>query len=252
MAVGNTGLAAGMERQVSAPNQFKAFVKRYFFFGMSLVLSGLIVAGFSRTVDRNLFHATPSRPLLLWIHGTAFSLWLLFFAVQSALVSVRNVSLHRLLGWFGAGLAALMVTVGFAVTVLMTRFDIQVLHQQDAGVFISIPFTDMVLFGSLVGLAIYWRKRTDLHRRLLFIATCELMDAGIGRFDFFFNHALFYPALDGLIVLGMVRDLVVEGRIHRVYFYVLPVMMAIQGLATYAWRVNPSWYQAFTHAVLGL
>ena len=252
MAFGNAGVATGIQREVSAPNRFKAFVKRYFFFGMSLVMAGLVVAGFSRTVDHSLFHANPPRPLLLWIHGAAFSMWLLFFAVQTALVSVRKVSVHRLLGWFGAGLATVMVVVGVAVTVVMTRFDAQVLHQPEAAQFVAIPFSDMIVFGSLVGLAIYWRKRTDFHRRLLFMASCELMDAGVGRFDFIFNNNLFYPALDLLIVMAMVRDLVVEGRIHRVYFYVLPVMMAIQGFAVYAWRMNPVWYQGFTKAILGL
>jgi hypothetical protein len=252
VAIGNAGVAAGLQREVNAPNPFKLFVKRYFFFAMSLVMGALIAAGFSKTVDRGLFHATPPRPLLLWLHGAAFSAWVVLFAAQSGLVSVRKVSVHKLLGWFGAALAATMVVLGFAVTVVMTRFDISILHQADAGTFIAIPFADMVVFGTLVGLAIYWRKRTDLHRRLLFIASCELLDAGVGRFDYIFNHNLFYPVLDGIIVLGMVRDLVVEGRIHRVYFYVLPVMMVIQAFAVYAWRVNPSWYQAFTKLVLGM
>jgi hypothetical protein len=110
----------------------------------------------------------------------------------------------------------------------------------------------MMVFGPCVAMAIYWRKKPDYHRRLIFIATCELMDAAVGRFDFFFNHSLFYPALDLLIVFGMLRDWVVEGRVHKVYLYTLSAMIVVQSLATYAWRANPPWWQNITHAILGL
>jgi hypothetical protein len=109
----------------------------------------------------------------------------------------------------------------------------------------------MIVFGVCIGLAIYWRKRPEYHRRLIFIASCHLMDAAVGRFEFVFNHNLFYPILDLLMVLGMVRDRVVDGRVHKVYLYALPPMIVVQSLAVYAWRVNPVWWQRITHAILG-
>src|SRR6202020_3645431 len=96
-----------------------------------LVLAGLVVWGFSHTVDANLFHAKPARPLVLWMHGAVFSTWVLFFIAQSALVRVHKVSVHRTLGWFGAALATLMVVLGCTVAIVMTRFDIAMLHQKD-------------------------------------------------------------------------------------------------------------------------
>ena len=217
---------------------------------MSFVLAGLVVWGFSRTVDDHLFHANPPRPLLLWVHGTAFATWIIFFILQSALVRVRKVSVHRFLGWFGAVLAPAMVVLGFTVAIVMTRFDTAVLHQTGIESFLSIPFADMVIFGACMALAIYWRKKPEYHRRLIFIASCQLMDAAIGRFDFFFNHNLFYPALDFLIALGMIRDWVVDGRIHKVYLYAIAPLIVVQSLAVYAWRLNPAWWQGITHAIL--
>ena len=252
VAIGNTAVARSVRADAGAASRLRAFLSRYFYLTMSLVMMGLVVWGFSRTVDVNLFHASPPRPFLLWLHGAAFSTWLIFFASQSALVSVRRVSVHRLLGWFGAGLAALMVPLGVVIAVIMARFDMVVLHQKNTDAFLSIPFYDMILFGTCVGLAISWRKQPELHRRLLFIATCSLMDAAIGRFDFWFNHNLFFPFLDGLIILGAVRDQIVDGRIHKVYLYALPPMMAAQALAVYMWRGNPAWWQGITHAILGL
>jgi hypothetical protein len=251
VAIGDAGIAGPIEKEARPAKQLKTLLGRYFYFCMLLAMAGLVAWGFSRTVDANLLHANPPRPLLLWMHATAFSAWIIFFIFQSTLVRLRKVSLHRFLGWFGAGLATVMIPLGFTIAVIMARFDTVVLHQQGADAFLSIPFADMIIFGPCVALAIYWRKRSEYHRRLLFIATCQLMDAALGRFDFWFNHSLFYAGLDFLIVLGMVRDWVVDGRVHKVYLYALPPIVVLQSLAIYAWRVNPGWWQAITHAVLG-
>lgn len=250
MATGSAAVAVRAVRQATAANRLQTFLGRYFYFCMSLVIAGLVVWGFSRTVDKNLFHAHPPRPLLLWIHGAAFSTWVVFFIAQSALVRVRQVSVHRLLGWFGAGLAATMVVLGFTIAVVMARFDTFVLHQKGGDAFLSIPFEDMIVFGTCMALAIYWRKKPEYHRRLVFLATCALMDAAFGRSDFIFNHNLFYPCLDLLIVLGMLRDWIVDKRVHRVYWYALPSMIALQSLSVYAWRANPGWWQAITHPIM--
>ena len=229
----------------------RVFLTRYFYLSMSLVFAGLVVWGFSRTVNASLIHANPPRPLLLWFHGAAFSTWVVFFITQSALVRVRKVSVHRLLGWFGAGLAAVMVVLGFSIAPIMTRFDMVVLHQTDVAQFIAIPFYDMIAFGALIALAIYWRKKPDYHKRLVFIASCGLMDAAVGRFAFIFDNSLFFPALDCLILLGVGRDLVVDGRVHKVYRHALPLLIIGQGIAVYLWRVNPAWWQGITRAILG-
>jgi hypothetical protein len=250
VAIGNAALAAGIEKEASSTTRFKAFLGRYFYLCMSLVLAALVIVGFSRTVNANLFRANPPRPVLLWLHGAAFSMWVVFFIAQSALVRARKVSVHRLLGWFGAGLATVMVVLGLTIAVVMTRFDTVVLQQKGVEAFLSIPFVDMMVFGSCIAMAIYWRKKPEYHRRLVFIASCQLMDAAIGRFDFMFNHSLFYLALDCLIVLGVARDWVVDKRVHKVYLYALPSLMVVQSLAIYAWRVDPKWWQGITQAIL--
>lgn len=251
MAIGNAGVAASIAKEASATKQFKTWLSRYFYLSMSLVLAGLVLWGFSRTVNTNLFHANPPRPVLLWFHGAAFSTWIVFFIAQSALVRTRKVSVHRLLGWFGAALAAVMVVLGLTIAVVMTRFDTLVLHQKDVEPFLSIPIVDMIIFGSCVGMAIYWRKKPEYHRRLILLGSCQLMDAALGRFDFMFNHDLFFPALDVLIVSGMARDWAVDGRVHPVYRYGLPAMIVLQSFAMYVYRVNPVWWAAVTRVVVG-
>jgi len=224
---------------------------RYFYFAMSLLLAALVVDGFKRTVNDHLFHPAIPRPFILWIHGAAFAGWVIFFIGQSTLVRVHKVSWHRSMGWFGAGLATVMVPLGVVTAVIMARFDAVQLHMSDAAAFLSIPFYDMIAFGVLIALAIVWRTKPELHRRLIFIATCGLMDAALGRFDYLFDHNLFFYCLDLLILLGVGRDLLVDRRVHKVYLYALPLLIVGQSLAVYMWRSNPSWWQGITHVIMG-
>jgi hypothetical protein len=110
----------------------------------------------------------------------------------------------------------------------------------------------MIIFGACMALAIYFLKRPEYHRRLIFMASCQLMQAAFVRFNYIGYHDLFYPALDVLIVAGNSRDIVVDGRVNRVYLYVFPAMILLQAWATYLVRVNPSWWHAATQEILGL
>lgn len=225
-------------------------VDKYFYFAMSLLFAVIVVWGFSRTVNESLFHATIPRPLILWFHGAVFSSWIVFFIFQSVLIRTRNVRWHRFFGWFGAALGTAMVPLGIATAIVMGRFDTYRLHQTDAEPFLIIPFFAMAAFGTLVALAIAWRRNRELHRPLLFMATCMLLDAPLDRFDFLFDHNLSFFCLDIIIGLGVVRDLVVNRRIHRVYFMATPVLGVAQSSVLLIWRGEAGWWIRIAHAIL--
>jgi hypothetical protein len=226
-------------------------VDRYFYFFLSLLIAGIVVAGFSRTVDRFLIHAAPPRPVLLWIHGAAFSAWVVFFILQSALVRVRKVSVHRTLGWLGVALGAMMVTLGTVIAVVMGRFDALQLHQPDPA-FLSVPFFDMLAFGTLFGLAILWRGKPEMHRRFMVLATCGLLDAAFGRYDYLFNHSVFFLGVDAVMLLGVARDLLVDGRVHKVYLYGIAAVVVGQSVTIYLWRGAPGWWVSMCKEILGI
>jgi hypothetical protein len=251
VATGSAAVPAPIAREERSTKRVKRFLGRYFYLCMSLVMAGVAGWAFGPTVDARLLHANPPRPPLLWFHATIFLAWMVLFVAQSALVRVRMVSVHRALGWFGAALAAAMVVSGFIVSVGMLRFKIAVLHRKTVVSFLSILWCDMIIFGACMALAIYFRKRPEYHRRLVFMATCQLMQAAFVRFHYIGYHDLFYPALDLLIVAGILRDLFVDGRANRVYLSIFPAMIVLQAGATYLERVNPNWWQAATHSILG-
>lgn len=250
MAVGSAAVATRSQPDMN--RGLKNFLSRYFYFSMALLMSGLAVWGFGRTVEGRLLHAAPPRPLLLWFHAAVFSAWIVLFIAQSALVRVRKVAIHRLLGWLGAAIAATMIVSGFVVSVVMLRFEMTVLHRANVASFLSILWCDLIVFAACMAAAIYFRKRPEYHRRLVFLATCQMMQAVFVRLPYIGQHNLFFPALDGLIVAGLLRDLVVDGRFNMVYRYAFPAMIVLQAWAAYLERVNPSWWRAATHTILGL
>ena len=200
------------------------FSRHSFYFFMSLLIAIVVFYGFSRTVSAGLMHPPSPRPTVLYFHAVIFTTWVLFFIVQSALVRMRNVRLHGQLGWFGLALGASIPIVGIATTIAMGRLR---LHEgrTDTPQFLIIPFFDMMVFTVAFGLAFYWRKKPEFHRRLSLVATCSLTAAAFGRFPTnLIPHYWFYAGVDSLILLGVLRDLHVAKRIHSVYLYALPLL----------------------------
>ena len=202
------------------------FLEKYFYFGMSLLIAVVVVYGFSHTVDKNLLHPAVARPFLLYIHTAIFCGWVIFFIVQTALVRIRNVQLHRRIGWFGAALGVAIPFMGISTAITMARFKITQLHSPSTPVESDLlaPFFDMIAFTVPFSLAMVWRKRMDYHRRLILIASCALTSAAFGRFPIMPSD-FFYAGVDALIFLGVIRDLIVDRRIHPIYLYGLPTLI---------------------------
>ena len=226
---------------------------QYFYLFMSLLIVAVILYGFSFTVGKNLIHPAIPRPWILYVHAAVFSSWLVFFVLQSTLVRSRKVQWHRRLGSFGVALGTLIPVVGVSTAVVMTRFDTARLHITDAESFLVVPLFDMVCFTSTFPLAVYWRKKPELHRRLMLVATCALTAAAFGRFPArILPGYLFYAGVDLLILLGLVRDLIVHRAAHRVYLFILPPFILGQTIVTYIAYHNVSFWLRIAHALLGL
>lgn len=253
MATEQVGFAVKAKRPgIAKASGLSRFLSKYFYFCMSLLVAAVVVNGFSRTVDHNLIHATPVRPWLLWVHGSVFSGWVAFFIFQSALVRTHKVKLHRLTGWFGAGLGAVIPVLGISTAMVMDRFNVLTFHlPAGAASFFAIQALDMVSFTTAFWLAVLWRGKPEFHRRLVLIATCALTSAAWARWPHS-SVPLAYCGVDGLIMLGVVRDLIVNRKIHAVYRYALPMLIVLQTVMVELWLRHPAWWEKATETIVGL
>src|SRR6202043_1042610 len=73
-------------------------MERVFYSGMAVLLCVCIYIGFSPTYfQAGVLRAAPPSPIL-HVHGAVFTLWMLLFLVQAALISAHRVKWHRSLG----------------------------------------------------------------------------------------------------------------------------------------------------------
>ena len=230
-----------------------ALLDRYFYLLMALVIACVVLAGFSRTIDKKLIHPDIPRPFVLYLHAAVFSAWVAFLIVQSALVQSGRVRWHRTLGWFGLGLGTATFVVGIRTAITMARFNIVHYHARYADLSLLISFYDIVAYGIPFALAVLWRKRPEFHRRLMFIATCALTSAAFGRLPIpphVRPSVFFYSCVDVLIFLGFVRDWLVNRRIHPVYLCALPASILCQVAVVHAiYSHSPTWLR-IAHSIL--
>ena len=89
------------------------------------------------------------------------------------------------------------------------------------------------------------------HRRLMLIATCVLMGAEFGRMPIMHSPLYFYGGVDGLILLGALRDLAVSRRIHTVYLIAIPLLVAGQMAVAQIFLHRSSLWIRIAHRLLG-
>src|SRR2546429_8924204 len=67
--------------------------------------------------------------------------------------------------------------LGLVVASSRTADGLRADHGVPPLVFLAVPLVGMVVFGLLIAAALYWRRRSPLHKRLVLIATLELVTA---------------------------------------------------------------------------
>ncbi|WP_291788042.1 hypothetical protein, partial [Cecembia sp.] len=92
-----------------------------FYLIITILLLLFVLIGFSRTFYLRPFFEQPERwqldqlPLVYVIHGIVLTAWFMLLVLQSALINLRKVSIHRKLGFAMAFLAVLVVFTGVQV-----------------------------------------------------------------------------------------------------------------------------------------
>ncbi len=214
---------------------------------MGIVAFALVAFGFGPAIMNPGLRKAPIS-LAVAAHGIIFTAWLVLFLVQTLLIGAGKARVHRQLGFVGVALAILMIVTGYNGAVAMVRRGYDLSGQLNAAAdpigLLGFQLGDLLAFGILVGAAIVYRKRSEVHERLMLLATVgPLMGAPLAHI---YGH---YPLLQSkgppiivpLVVLystHAIYDLLARRRIHPVSVWV-PIALFVWASLRAA-VINPS------------
>ena len=226
---------------------------RRLYIWFAILMPIIVLMGFARTYYLKGFFDTPAIPgLLVHLHGAVMTSWVILFMVQVWLVSSRRVRVHQRLGKIGAGLAILVVLVG--VTTGIASAARGATPEPPPLQFLVIPLGDMLLFALLIGTALYFRRRMDIHKRLMLVAAVNLLTPAIARipFNFIINGGppVFFGLTDLILVACVAIDTVKNRKLHPAFLWGTLLVILSQPLrillaGTETWIQFATWLVGF-------
>ena len=214
-------------------------VDRWFYIGMAICTIIVIVLGFTPSLVNTAARKAPPTPLAA-VHGIVYAAWLLVFLAQTTLVATRRISVHRLLGTAAVFLAPLMIVLGYATAITMARrgFDLSGdLHiEADPLLGLVNPFGDLLLFGILVAAGYLYRHRSDIHKRLMLLATVGgLMPAPLAHL---IGHFPRLNAMPPIIVVPLALFLFASAAYDRVSLGHMHPVSLWGAVAIFVWQLS--------------
>ncbi len=231
--------------------------ERRFYMAMTLALLATVLAGFSRSFYvRPLFpdHPSPSEAVFYW-HGAVFTAWFLLLISQSVLISTGRVAVHRALGRAGGVLAGVMIVFGSYVALVASAREGGFIEVPIPPLnFLVIPLADMLIFGTLAGIAIAKRNVAQTHKRLMLIASISIIDAAVARLPFDFIEAggplVFFGVQDLFLLAIVIWDFASRGRLHPATLWGSVLLVVSQPIRL--WISSTEGWLAFAAAAVEL
>ncbi len=196
-----------------------------FFLAMSGLLLLILLVGFSRTLYLRLFFEAPPIPSYLHVHGAMVTAWFVWLIVQASLVNVNRIDVHRRIGMLGAVIGAALIPAGLMATLqFVQRLPEIGLPFEQAPWFISwivwANFHMLLGFVAFLGTALLLRRRTNVHKRLMLLATISLMPPPLARIaqnlGWMLEQETTFVTVTWLLLLVpiLIYDLATARRVH--------------------------------------
>ncbi|PTW45983.1 hypothetical protein C8J25_106236 [Sphingomonas faeni] len=196
--------------------------ERRFFLGMAIAIAVTVIFGFTLNAAR--MHWTfLELPLQVHLHAAAFLAWIILYVVQNWLVVRGSITRHRQLGVLGAVIATSMVVLGIVTTVAAVQQH-RVPPFFPPGIFLVLDVLGVIGFGILTAWAIALRKQAAWHKRLMLCGTILVMSPALGRILPMpllgqFAPLAVFASMAVYVIVGMIFDLRLRGKIHPAYYW---------------------------------
>lgn len=155
-----------------------------FFIVLAAALIVAVLVGFGPTFYfKPFFNNPPVARSIIYVHGFVMSAWVLLFTVQVYFISSKRIKLHQKLGIAGVGLAIIVFITGIMVAIAAAKFGTAAAPPNIPPLeFMIVPFGDMIVFAILFGAAVYYRKNSPNHKRLMLLTVINFLPPAIARF----------------------------------------------------------------------
>lgn len=206
-------------------------LQRRIFVPLALFITLIAFVGFWPTYFGKLLAGTVSAPLIIHIHAAVFVLWLALFITQAVLAASGLRALHIKLGPWVMAYGVFLIAVALLTTVAVFHQRVGDGNFAEAARRLFAPLRDMLVFAPFLAAGWIYRRKPEIHKRLMVAATTILLVAAVGRLAFLGKPV---PMPEFLLVwlapvyLAMAWDWLTRRIVHPVYVIAVAVMVSMR------------------------
>ncbi len=201
-------------------------VRNPFYVGLTLLVTVLAFVGFWPTYFGPLLAGTVDKLPVIHVHAAIYVGWLAIFIAQAAFAATRRMDLHVRLGNIGIGYGVLVIVMGVTVAISMFAVRVHDGNLEQAQMRLAAPLLDMVFFAPLFAAAVRFRRKPEIHKRLMIVATTVLLVAAVGRMTFLARPWPFLLVWSLPLLLGATYDIVRRRAVPWIYLLGVVVIVA--------------------------
>lgn len=204
----NTGISSDKETK-KAP---------WFFALMALVLIVIVAVGFTPSFyapgafgTAEAARRNVGAPAYIFAHGILMTIWYLLFFAQALLIANAREPIHRRLGVIGVIVATAIVPLNAFVNVrAVSRSGLEPLP-------VLGNFATILLYAILVTVAIRYRHKPGVHKRLMLVASITLTSPALARWPGAESAVPLSVVIPQLVLLAALAayDFATRRRVHR-------------------------------------
>lgn len=200
----------------------RAFERR-FFLAVAILFTLTVLIGFGPTYYLKPVFASPPIPrALVHVHGLVMSAWVILFVAQVYFIRSTRIKVHQRMGIVGIALGVAIIISGFLTAIAAAKYGS---NSTPPGVkpieFLIVPFGDVLVFAALFGAAVYYRRNSANHKRLMLLTVLNFLPPAIARFPFGLTESYgplwFFGVPDLLAIVFVVADTWRNRKLNKVF-----------------------------------
>ena len=221
-------------------------VRNPFYVGLTLLVTAIAFVGFWPTYFGPLFAGTVDKLPVIHVHAAIYVGWLAIFIAQATFAATKRMDLHVRVGNIGIGYGVLVIAMGVTVAISMFAVRVRAGNIEEAQMRLVAPLFDMVFFAPLFAAAVRFRRKPEIHKRLMIVATTLLLIAAVGRMTFLGRPWPLMLVWSSPLLIGAAYDIVRRRAVPWIYLLgVVAILVRAFGARivgeTAAWHDWTAW-----------